>query len=520
MEREVVESAICCHDERFPDALVLRDPGTANAIVVNQVGERVSAALLPRISKNTSWIDVPCPMPSGCHDKFVFWKSTWDIYKICVFVCVWILKQTGSTNFDNLDIRMFDFIVFASPCPHQQSSGAKGLCCSYAQGEDSLDRVNGFSEGYAFEDLKNHSYRWPSWNHVRSNVLHVLMTCQLSCHVTLFWRNSRSVTMQFLVQEKKGKEPWAYPVVMAAGIGLRETRLCSEESFKALWSKALTHILFECMDDDGGPQGCAVARILERYQCDSDGGFVKLEYLAVQDPYYEHWVSQSGGAIDLHHVCRKSLSTCLRKVGRKPIVHIQKWAFITESEVEACRKEWKVGRLDAPPSGVGRGLKVMKEEMTTASKKKPRRPERSPSPVKAGEDDEERSTDFEEESGSQDVEDRKKKSHGSSRRRKRRSGRHKSSHGGGSKEPLESGRHGPRGDAPKRGDVKASPLDAMLDDDATPDYVKARCKVWGVEENVGGKEEKDFQGERGCRGSAGQACASRRWRRKEEEEKG
>lgn len=54
MEREVVESAICCHDERFPDALVLRDPGTANAIVVNQVGERVSAALRPRISKNTS----------------------------------------------------------------------------------------------------------------------------------------------------------------------------------------------------------------------------------------------------------------------------------------------------------------------------------------------------------------------------------------------------------------------------------------------------------------------------------
>jgi len=49
---------------------------------------------------------------------------------------------------------MVDFIVFASPCPHQQSSGAKGLCCSYAQGEDPLDRVNGFSEGCAFEDLK------------------------------------------------------------------------------------------------------------------------------------------------------------------------------------------------------------------------------------------------------------------------------------------------------------------------------------------------------------------------------
>ena len=85
MEREVVESAICCHDERFPDALVLRDPGTANAIVVNQVGERVSGALLPWILKNTSWIDVPCPMPSGCHDKFVLcFGSQHGIYKFVV----------------------------------------------------------------------------------------------------------------------------------------------------------------------------------------------------------------------------------------------------------------------------------------------------------------------------------------------------------------------------------------------------------------------------------------------------
>ena len=46
MEREVVESAICCHDERFPDALVLRDPGTANAIVVNQANGLVVCCFL------------------------------------------------------------------------------------------------------------------------------------------------------------------------------------------------------------------------------------------------------------------------------------------------------------------------------------------------------------------------------------------------------------------------------------------------------------------------------------------
>ena len=36
---EVVESAVCCHDERAADALVLRDPGTVNALVVNQAGQ-------------------------------------------------------------------------------------------------------------------------------------------------------------------------------------------------------------------------------------------------------------------------------------------------------------------------------------------------------------------------------------------------------------------------------------------------------------------------------------------------
>lgn len=312
---------------------------------------------------------------------------------------------------------------------------------------------------------------------------------------------------------------------MAAGIGLRETRLCSEESFEALWSKALTHILFECLDDDGQPQGCAVAKILERYQCDSDGGFLKLEYLAVQDPYYEHWVSESGGSINFHHVCRKSLSTCLRKVGRKPIVHIQKWAFITESEVEACRKEWKVGRLDAPPPGVGRGLRLTKEEMTTASKKKPRRPERSPSPVKAGEDEEQRSSDFEEESGSHEAEDRKKKSHGSGRRRKRRSGRHKSSHEARSKEPLETGRHGPRGEPSKGGGMKASPLDAMLDDDATPDYVKADARFEELRKTLEEKKKKSSKEKEGAvavlakRVQAGAEDGKKRKRKDSEKEK-
>ena len=85
---------------------------------------------------------MPCPTPSGCYDKFVFWKSTY-IYNLCVCVRV------------NIEIDRFNDFVSASPClSHQQLSGAKGLCCCYAQGEDPLDRINGSSEGYAFEYLK------------------------------------------------------------------------------------------------------------------------------------------------------------------------------------------------------------------------------------------------------------------------------------------------------------------------------------------------------------------------------
>ncbi|CAE7174067.1 GIP [Symbiodinium microadriaticum] len=42
---EIVESVVCCHDERYCDALVLRDPGSANVLVVNQVPVGTSVKL-------------------------------------------------------------------------------------------------------------------------------------------------------------------------------------------------------------------------------------------------------------------------------------------------------------------------------------------------------------------------------------------------------------------------------------------------------------------------------------------
>ena len=86
---------------------------------------------------------------------------------------------------------------------------------------------------------------------------------------------------------------------------------------------------------------------------------MKIEYKGVSDAYYEHWVLDKGGSGKLHHFCRHGLGSCQRKVGRDQLVHAQKWAFITEEDVEceACLKWWQVKRLDTSvPGRRGRDL--------------------------------------------------------------------------------------------------------------------------------------------------------------------
>ena len=254
---------------------------------------------------------------------------------------------------------------------------------------------------------------------------------------------------------------------MAAGIGLRESKFCSEEAFKAIWSKGSDYILFECLDDNGGPQGHAVAKIGTQYRCDTDGGFLQLEYILISDPYYAHWVEENDGSRFHHHVCRRSLSGCLRKVGRQELVHIQRWTFITAEDVDAVQKEWKVGRLDKKSPGVGRGKTLVPMELYAKTKPaKPARKEKSPDP--SPDDDYE-----DEESGENGPSSSvvKKEPKEKSRRRKRRTSgekTHKHKSGGES----HSRKDDPRDKGARPGD-KSSPLDAMLDDDAEPDYVKA-----------------------------------------------
>jgi len=62
LDRDVVESAVCCHDERYADALVLRDPGTANAMVVNQAPKGYAAALREALGGKSDHCNLVCLM--------------------------------------------------------------------------------------------------------------------------------------------------------------------------------------------------------------------------------------------------------------------------------------------------------------------------------------------------------------------------------------------------------------------------------------------------------------------------
>ena len=273
----------------------------------------------------------------------------------------------------------------------------------------------------------------------------------------LFEGTCRSMTADF--SSRCGLSHFAQ--IMAGGIGLREVKQCSDDSFQSLWDGAGDHILFEYLDDGGQPQGYAVARIMTQYHGDKDGGFLKLEYVAASDEYYQHWITSEGGSGQYHHVCRKSLGACRRKVGESGVVHIQKLAFVTSADVDSIVKEWKAKRLDKGPP-VGRGTAPVNsrgrpgDHLTTASKRKAKRPlsyeERSLRRP-------EQNQDF----GSEDSKDERDQDAGRSNARRRRRRRH-SSRSPRCRPEEARGRVG-EFSRKRQEATKPSPLDAMLGDD-------------------------------------------------------
>lgn len=71
--RDVVDEAICCHDERAADVLLLRDPGTENVVVVNEAPKGYAKAMAmqglvsvgERQPNMLCLMDLLCRVPAG-----------------------------------------------------------------------------------------------------------------------------------------------------------------------------------------------------------------------------------------------------------------------------------------------------------------------------------------------------------------------------------------------------------------------------------------------------------------------
>ncbi|CAE7825917.1 unnamed protein product [Symbiodinium sp. CCMP2592] len=103
-------------------------------------------------------------------------------------------------------------------------------------------------------------------------------------------------------------------------------------------------IIFQVMGDSNEPHGYAIGKINKFYPCEDTGAHVELSYLGCEDGFYRWYIEHEGEAGGLpkdysHHLCRRALSTCIRKEGRK-MIHVQKWAPVTREDAHTLLVAW------------------------------------------------------------------------------------------------------------------------------------------------------------------------------------
>ena len=162
---------------------------------------------------------------------------------------------------------------------------------------------------------------------------------------------------------------------MAARVELTEGRKLGSTEFQEEYEKVTDHLFFQCVDDQGQAQGHAVAEVIKKYRCDSDGAFLQLRYVQVSDQYYQHWLETTGGGNFYHHLCTGSLRTCQRKVGKESLVHVQHWLPVDKGQVKSIVKGWKTAPLNYGPPRAPKGRPLVEEPVHTAPKARPDRRE-------------------------------------------------------------------------------------------------------------------------------------------------
>eukprot|EP00438_Fugacium_kawagutii_P028805 Skav222861 [mRNA] locus=scaffold2201:87314:93953:- [translate_table: standard] len=155
---------------------------------------------------------------------------------------------------------------------------------------------------------------------------------------------------------------------MAAGVALYHGAKLGPPEFAAVFGQCKSYVLFEALDNQDQPQGLALGEITKRYKPDDDGGFLEIKYIQATDEYYRHWVAESRAHTLLHHICRLTLRTCQRKVGKEEIVHVQRFAPMTKEQKDKVLKEWRLKPLGEPGPLV-KGKVLEEEEAVGATPK-------------------------------------------------------------------------------------------------------------------------------------------------------
>ena len=161
------------------------------------------------------------------------------------------------------------------------------------------------------------------------------------------------------------------------------TRL-GEREFGDAFSSLREFIVLEALDDESQPLGYAVGKVTHTYPLDANGGYIEIEYLGAENEFYRWYienVDKPGGLPSdfAHHLCRKAVSTCIRKEG-KMMIHVQKWGPIDREGADRLLRAWGYPGLGDASKPSGRRKRPANESHpSTTGKSKAKKPEPPPS---------------------------------------------------------------------------------------------------------------------------------------------
>lgn len=129
----------------------------------------------------------------------------------------------------------------------------------------------------------------------------------------------------------------------------------SESTFEALLNAEEEHFLIEVYDDRYKPMGNAVTKVVQKYESNKDGAFIKLQYLGCSDGHYKWYIEQEGkpGGLPrdaLHHLCRDDPDKCKVKASGRAVLHVRKWAPVGRTMAHECLVSWGYPGLPKEPS--------------------------------------------------------------------------------------------------------------------------------------------------------------------------